>query len=1017
VVGVAQHGFPAQGSMVQGSMVQGSMVQGSVVQLKTLGVLSLEPSTFTRPKPLLLLTYLALEGSQGRRHLAELFWQAGNRMKSLSMALTLLRQGAGEVVRVDAKKVEAAVKSDVRELLTALDQSNWAEAARLYTAPFLEGVILEDHNTELEEWIYKTREYLAERVQYALLNLAEEAAKQQNFQAASELAERAYKLPGLAGTDITHLKRLYTLLCAAGSLLAPEVRKEAESYDLELRLTTEEARAMFKREAKPMAPLPMRGTSFVGRDEELTELATLLTERNVSLLTLLGTAGVGKTRLALQLAFEQQKLRTFKDGVYFVPLESLTEASQLPNGLLDHFGLSQGGKTETLRQLADFLSPKNLLLILDNFEHLNEGAGFLSELLRKCPQLKMLVTSREILKLEEENVFALGGLPFPQKATDKILTNNIFSDAVQLFKERAQQVQPHFDLEQHLADVIRICRLVEGLPLGLELAASWVRFMSCAEIANEIENNLELLTTHVQNVPERHRSLRAAFEYSWKLLTTKEQGTLKKLSVFRDGFRREAASEVAGATIPVLASLVDKSLIRVLPTGRYDCHPLLCQYAREKLAANPDEEQSVKAEHVRYYLALLTEQERAITRGGQKEVLRVFQEERGNIELVLAWGLRHLELADLLRWLELMDAYYDSRGAYQDALEFLSRAEAVLDKNNRNERGVLGRVLVEKAWYILRLGQYHEARRVVAEGLGMLPQSANPEWLVTAHNTSGILARRTGEGEAAKGHFEIALRLARESKDELLIAKALASLADEEDKLGNYEVSENYFLEAITLYQKLGLAIGAIRNLNNLGFHYYTRGDNAKAKPIFEEGLRLAREIEFKQTIPYFLNNLGYIAFDAGDYQTSLELNLEALALSKETAEKAVQAEILAALSRAATALGEVEAAWQYSRDGVQLAHAVGFTLVLLQGLFARAELYGVLGRLEDAGKLLFVILRHPAATDIEKNPARKLLAMLQTKLSTKQMLALETLASRLSLEGCVAEVLNDTQMPTLVSA
>jgi predicted ATPase len=854
-------------------------------------------------------------------------------------------------------------------------------------------------------------------VQYALLNLAEEAAKKQDFQTAAQLAERAYKVLGLAGTELTHLKRLYRLLSAGKSLLAPEVRKEAESYDVTLQLTSEEARTSFKQE-KPTNTLPLRGTSFVGRDEELTELATLLSKPNVSLLTLLGTAGVGKTRLALQFAFDQQKLGTFQDGVYFVALEPLSDASQIPAALLTQFNLAQQGKAEALEQLVKFLAQQRVLIVLDNFEHLVEGASFLSEVLNKCPGVKFLVTSRQTLKLEEEHVFALEGLPYPQGPALARDTKSVqLSGAVQLFKDRAQQVQPQFDLEQHLPDVLRICRLVEGLPLGLELAASWVRLMSCADIAKEIENNLELLTSHATNVPERHRSLRAAFEYSWQRLSHKEQQVLRKLSVFRGGFRREAASEVAGATIPVLASLVDKSLIRVLPTGRYDCHPLLYQYAQEKLAQFPAEEQTTKAEHVRYYQGVVRQQELAIERGQQKDALRVFQEERGNIELVLEWGLQGLHLSDLLRWLDLMDSYYDSRGAYHDGLEFLERAATMLDKNNPEERAALGRVLVEKAWYLLRLGDYHEAKRVVKEGSGLLPKSSRPEWWVLAHDTQGVLLRRTGEYHNAKVHIEKSLGFARESGNEKLIAKALASLADEEDKLGNLAVSEAYFLEAIAIYQKRGMAIGAIRSLNNLGFHYYTRGDSAKAKPILEEGLRLAKEVEFTQTIPYFLNNLAYVAYDEEDYQKALELNLEALSVSKETGEKAVQAEILVALARCETALGRPRSAWGYSRQGIEISKEVGYILILLQGLFARAELYRYLGRLEEAGKLLFVILHHPAATSVEKNPAYQLLSTLQSQLTAKHLEALETLAQKLSLEQCVFDVLNDAYVQKLIPA
>jgi tetratricopeptide (TPR) repeat protein len=527
-----------------------------------------------------------------------------------------------------------------------------------------------------------------------------------------------------------------------------------------------------------------------------------------------------------------------------------------------------------------------------------------------------------------------------------------------------------------------------------------------------MEKGLELLTTHTTNIPERHRSLKAAFEYSWTLLSNKEQETLRKLSVFRGGFRREAASDIAGATIPVLASLVDKSLIRTLPSGRYTCHPLLYQYAREKLAEYPLEKQQTQTKHMLYYYGVLQQQETAIRQGKQKDTLRVFQEERDNIQLVIEHGLHIEHVPELLQGLELMDTYYDSRGAYAEALEFLSRAEVMLGESHPAERG---QVLAEKAWYLLRLGRYQQAKQIVEEATKLLPAATKVAVWVSVYNIRGVLSRRTGEQEHAKDYYEKALSLARQSSDTMLIAKALASLADEEDRLGHVEVSEQYWLEAIALYQKRGAVIGAVRNLNNLGFHYYMRGMNAKAKPIFEEGLQLARDIEFTQTIPYFLNNLGYIAYDAQEYQRALGLNLEALSVTKETGEKAVQAEILVALARCLSALGQLESAWEYSRQGIEMSREVGYVLILLQGLFARAELYVRLGRFGEAAKLLIVILAHPAATSFEQQPAGKLLEKVRPQLAVKKFLTLEVSMKKMPFETVVKDVLADVFMDKAV--
>ncbi len=371
-----------------------------MTQLKALGGLRLESIPFSQPKPLVLLSYLSLEGSQQRRHLAELFWQDGNRMKSLSMALTRLRQGVGEVVEVDQKQAKANLSGDAKALLESLDKSQWQQASELYTGAFLEGVVLDDWSNELEEWVYTTREYLAERVQYALLNLAEETAKKQDFDKTRDLAERAYTLPGLGGIEITNLKRLYPLLSASSSLLAPEVRKELDGYGITVQLSREEARATF-RASKVTSQLPTRQTSFVGRDVELTELVTMLSK--VQLLTLLGTGGVGKTRLALQLAFEQQKRNAF-EHVYFVSHESLTSADLILPTILSTLGLTQQSNTEIVTQLTDFIAQRSILLILDNLEHLVENINVLSDLIQKCPNLKLLVTSRERLNLENSLV-------------------------------------------------------------------------------------------------------------------------------------------------------------------------------------------------------------------------------------------------------------------------------------------------------------------------------------------------------------------------------------------------------------------------------------------------------------------------------------------------------------------------------------------------------------------------------------------------------------------------------------
>jgi predicted ATPase/Tfp pilus assembly protein PilF len=891
-----------------------------VTQLKALGGLRLESTglkstgpkstgpkstPFTQPKPLLLLSYLSLEGTQQRRHLAELFWREGNRMKSLSMTLTRLRQGAGEVVEADDKQTWSTLKSDAKELLESLDKSQWKQASDLYTGAFLEGVVLEDWSSELEEWVYTTREYLAERVQYALLNLAEEATKARAFDNARDLAERAYKLPGLGGTDLTNLKRLYPLLCAGRSLLAPQVRKEVADYGLSLELTTEQARATFKQTASVNTTLPMRGTSFVGRDEELTELATLLHKANVSLLTLLGPAGVGKTRLALQLAHEQQTLEAFKDGIYFVPLDALNDASLIAPSLLSHLGLTQQGKTEPFTQLTEFIAEKTMLLVLDNFEHLSEGSSLLSQLLSKCPNLKLLVTSREKLRLEEEYMFALEGLPYPQKVSE----DANLSEAVQLFRERAQQVHSRFDLEQNLPDVIRLCKLVEGLPLGLELAASWVRLLACKEIADDIERGLELLTSASKNIPERHRSLKAAFEYSWHLLTSKEQEVLRKLSVFVGGFRREAASEVAGATIPILAALVDKSLLRVLPNGRYDRHPLLYQFTREKLAEQALEASETRRNHARFFIALATSIEGELWGKRQKEGLERLEQEHDNLRSVLAWALPH------------EDKNTDDRNIEARNID------------DRNTKGLQLASALERFWFLR--GYFSEGRRWLDMLLARAVNQKSPTYLKALY-THARLTREQGDYGAAQSFYETCLRLGQELDTKDIIANALSGLGIIAHERGEYVTARDFHAQSLALERAANNDTGIGACLNNLGVVAYYQQDYPTARTFFEESLAIRRKLEDDYGIGASLSNLGLVALGQEDATSARAYFEEGLIVQKALGDKRSLALTYSNMAMLEEGLGDYKKAKLLIIESLKIVVEIGYkraATLLLGGL------------------------------------------------------------------------------------
>ena len=910
------------------------------MRLTALGGLVLEPSSFTRPTPLLLLSYLAVEGAKDRRHLAELFWQEGNRLKSLSMALTLLKQGAGNVVETDKSRVWTRLESDVKDLLEALDKSDWETAKACYSGAFLEGLSLNDWGAELEEWVYGTREYLAERVQYALLNLAEDRAKKQDFEQAGRLAEKAYKLPGLGGNELATLKRLYPLLCAANSLLAPVVRKEAESYDLKLSLSTTEAKNQFLAVNKPTSSplIPLHNTSFVGRSQELKNLKSFLSSSDKLLLSILGPGGVGKTRLVLHLAHELQKPGVFQGRIYFVSLEALNDGNLLFSEVAKQLKLTSQNKNEPFEQVCDFLAEQPCLLVLDNFEQLSSHAVLLSELLARCAELKLLVTSRETLGLQEEHVFRLEGLSYPHQTSE-----DMYWEAVQLFYQRAKQTNVRFNLDTHLPQVIRICQLVEGLPLGLELAAIWLKIMSCAEIASEIEANLEFLTSPSKNVPERHRSLRAVFESSWQRLSTKEQEVLRKLSVFRGGFRREAATELTNTTISILASLVDKSLLRVLEHGRYDRHPLLYQLTQEKLSAHPVEQSQVKNRHALFYIAFA--QDVAPRLHGQEQVrwFSRLDEELENLREALNF-LEDQRPSDALKLAICLTDYWQVRNLNREVFKRLEKLWQLVDPGLLQTQARL--CAAQLSWE----HDHDRAKNLYAQALQEAITLDQPSLQIKAHLGLGRDAQlHEGNYELAHTCYYTGLELARHSNDKTQCADALRLMGGLQVETGNYQLAKEYYHQAIQLNRESGNHHSRAKCIISLATVLNYLGDYDQAHQLNTEGLALFRSIGDKYGEGIALLNLGVDAANSGDRQEALRRDQESLDLFRELNHKRMISHLLNNIAGGLQKLSRPKEALKLLEESLAIQRSVGNVSLITQALFIRGQAHYDMGEKAQA--------------------------------------------------------------------
>ena len=456
--------------------------------------------------------------------------------------------------------------------------------------------------------------------------------------------------------------------------------------------------------------LPVATTGLIGRKVELAELAQLLADPATRLVTILSAGGMGKTSLAVAAALQQ--VEQFADGICWVPLAPLTEAKDLVLAIATALGLQLQGERTPEQQVGDFLRARHLLLVLDNFEHMLAGVPLISELLARAPQLWILVTSRQRLKLSSETIVFLDGLRGP------VALNEDAHDypAVQMFLLHTRRVCPHYEPdEQDMAGIAAVCRLVHGMPLGILLAAAWTRVIAPAQIAEEIAKDLGFLQTDMPDVPARQRSLRAVVLHTWSRLSTAERDAFTRLSVFRGGVTVAAARYVARATVDVLGGLIDNALLRRLPDGRCEIHELLRQFAQEQLEQDQQVALAVHDAHSAYFSRFLAERETVISSAGQRRAIQDVTAELDNVRAAWTWAAERRHSSLLRDAASTLTQYCDWQGRYHEGIALCEQAiNRLLPAGSGSEQETALAVLFSAAgWLYIRLGKY----AAVAPGL------------------------------------------------------------------------------------------------------------------------------------------------------------------------------------------------------------------------------------------------------------------------------------------------------------
>jgi predicted ATPase/DNA-binding SARP family transcriptional activator len=1008
-----------------------------------------------RTKALALLAYIAITGQpQDREMLLALLWpefDAASARNNLRRELSLLKAALHEEILIaDRLQIRWNAQADCWLDIAAF-QAQFAlpkqhghpsgalcadcanaltTAVQLYTDDFLSGFSLPD-SPAFDEWQFFAREQLRQQLITALQALISWQRERGVYGAALEHARRWLQLDGLHEAAQREVMRLYAwsgqhaaalrqyqecvrlLDAELGAEPEPETtalyeqirsRTFARQADRRPETGDEETRDAGTISRHPVTPSPSHPLTrtpthdlpltagFVGRQRELADIIRRLTDPECRLLTLVGPGGIGKTRLALQVA---QTLaqgwsgeEALADGLLFVSLAAVETSSGLVSALAAAARFDFYPNVPPDQQLLDYFRAKRMLILLDNFEQLLGAVAFISELLAAAPGLRLLITSRVALNLREEWFHPLEGLSFPAEGDDSPTVAQLAGfDAVGLFEQHARRVRTDFVLSRERAPVVRLCQLVEGMPLAIELAASWLKVLSADQVVAALERGLEILSTRDHNIPQRHRSMRLVLEESWRLLSVEEQQALAGLSVFHGGFNAEAAEAVVGATLVVLAALVERSLLRAVGDGRFQLHELLRQFAAAHLAAGAHEEASTRARHSAYYMTYLAACGARLEGEQQPAALAEISAAFGNIRAAWNYAVAAAETQAIDQAIDALYEFFRLSCRYQEGEEVFGLAAAQLAApSDRTEADEASRVQVRCAArqgaFAYFQGKYEYARarleaslrqiraiglrREEVFALDILGQLAGwqgdyDEALTSLHRSLAICRSIDDVQQVAavlqqiapllwdRGEFAEVRRLAteslaisRQSGRPDRIAGALDCLAATAVALGEYHAAETYYREALAVFEHIKHQLGIALEIGGLGLVCWARGGDAihQSIPYFEQSLAMMRSIGHRRHTIDRLQDLARVFNDMGEYDRAVRYGHEGLAIARELGSAVYLANSLCCLAKTAIETADVQTARSLLRRAITIASERGLSMVLAEALLCCAELF-----------------------------------------------------------------------------
>lgn len=938
---------------------------------------------FRSDKVRALLIYLMVEADRPHRRemLAGLLWPDYSQeaaMRNLRKTLYLLRQAIDEVqpglsdqlFEITRQTVQVYPTGSIVDLNQFQENLNTVkkhrhqhlhlcqacldllfEAAELYQGEFTAGFSLANAPT-FDSWVTLQRETLNQEVLFIYEHLAASFEMLGDYPQAKYFAKRQLALEPWREKAYRQLMRVLVLDGRRTEALAQYencrtvlweelgVKPAAKTQLLYQKIKNGLIVAQETTSRSHLHNFPTQFTNFIGRKKLLNQIIEQLSEEDCRLLTLVGPGGIGKTRLSIETANLLAEKGRFQGGIYFVPLTGIDQVEHFLLTLASQLEISIFGRSHIRQHLINYLSEKDILLVLDNFEQLTEQSGLVAELLQAAPGLKMLVSSREALNIRAEQRLLIGGMEI--------------ESAVNLFLQAANKILPDYEAKEADQLVIReICHLVGGVPLAVEISAAWVKMMDVINIARQIKASVDFLETRWQDVPERHRSMKIIFEESWQLLSPSEQKALAKISIFKGGFSLNAVVTITGASLNEIAGLLDKSLVEHPGKSRYKVHELLRQFAQIKSneMSNEADIEALRLAYARFYMELVRRNEVLFFGEAPQFAMADIESEFDNIRQAWQWAFNQNDqeligtgLDGLRMYFRLSGRFEEGASFFRATLETISQAE-----NDPTRSKLICRLLVATADFIIQSGQVDRTIEHLRTALDMSSTNNWQDYQAEAERLLGDYYNKKGDYDQAIAYLKKAFSYDESVNDRINMAEGYYNLGLIYWRVEKFEETRELLTKGLNLAQEIGYNWTVVVTLLILGAVYRKLGQYDTALEHYERGIQLALKISYLPGVYRGYSSSGLIYEDKGNYEKAIDYYQRSIEYNQTAGDKYRAAINMGSLARAIWKLGRYEAGLSLLNESIPIIRSGGYILHLTWQLIVKAEVLYCLGRFQEA--------------------------------------------------------------------